>query len=76
LYLIRPGFEQNDYGSKKNKHIRNYKLYQEFYKITDQLDCEMLKVRGHMVSNQKDYIDRLFTIVDRASRKALRENNR
>ena len=72
----RDRFEQNDYRSKKNKHLNNYELYQEFYRMTDQLDCELVKVRGHQVSNQKDDIDRLFTLVDRASRNALREDNR
>jgi len=72
----RDRFEQNDYRSKKNKRLNNYELYQEFYRMTDQLDCELVKVRGHQVSNQKDDIDRLFTLVDRASRNALRENNR
>ena len=60
---------------KKNRRIRNYKLYQEFYRITDQLECELNKVHGHLVSSQKDDIDQLFTIVDRASRNALREDN-
>ena len=72
----RDRFEQNDYRSKKNKRLNNYELYQEFYRMTDQLDCEFVKVRGHQVSNQKDDIDRLFTLVDRASRKALRGDNR
>jgi ribonuclease HI len=72
----RDRFEQNDYRSKKNKRLNNYELYQEFYRMTDQLDCEFVKVRGHQVSNQKDDIDRLFTLVDRASRDALRGNNR
>ena len=40
--------------------------------MIDQLDCEFVKVRGHQVSNQKDDIDRFFTLVDRASRNALR----
>ena len=71
----RDRFEQNDYRSKKNKRLNNSELYQEFYRMTDQLDCELVKVRGHQVSNQKDDIDRLFTLVDRASRKALREDN-
>ena len=72
----RDRFEQNDYHSKKNKRLNNYELYQEFYRMTDQLDCEFVKVRGHQVSNQKDDIDRLFTLVDRASRNALRGDNR
>ncbi len=71
----RERFEQNDYRSNKNKRLSNYELYQEFYRMTDQLDCELVKVRGHQVSNQKDDIDRLFTLVDRASRNALREDN-
>jgi len=72
----RDRFEQNDYRSKKNKRLNNYELYQEFYRMTDQLDCEFVKVRGHKVSNQKDDIGRLFTLVDRASRNALRGDNR
>ncbi|MBU0464364.1 MAG: ribonuclease H [Proteobacteria bacterium] len=75
LQRRRDRFEKNDYQSKKNKRIKNYKLYQEFYRIIDQLDCEFVKVRGHKVSNQKDGIDRLFTLVDKASRNALRADN-
>ncbi|MBW2654888.1 MAG: ribonuclease H [Deltaproteobacteria bacterium] len=71
----RDRFEQNDYRTKKNNRIKNYKLYQKFYKKVDQLDCEFVKVRGHKVSTQKDKMDRLFTLVDRASRNALRRDN-
>jgi ribonuclease HI len=71
----RASLEQNDYRSKNNKRLNNYDLYQEFYRIIDHLDCELVKVRGHQVSNQKGDIDRLFTLVDRASRNALREDN-
>ncbi len=72
----RDRLEQNDYRSKNNKRLNNYELYQDFYRMTDLLDCELVKVRGHQVSNQKDDIDRLFTLVDRASRDALRRDNR
>ena len=72
----RERFEQSNYRSKKNRLLNNYELYQEFYRMTNQLNCEFVKVRGHQVSNQKDDIDRLFTLVDRASRNALRENDR
>jgi len=68
----RDRFEQNDYRSKKNRRFRNYELYRGFYRMIDQLDCEFVKVRGHQVSNRKDAMDRLFALVDRASRKALR----
>ena len=70
----RDRFEQNSYYSKKGKRLNNYKLYQEFYKIIDQLDCQFVKVRGHKVSHQKNDIDNLFALVDRASRNALRSD--
>ena len=72
----RERFEQNDYRSKKNKRINNYKIYQEFFRMMDQLDCEFVKVRGHQAAHGKDELDKLFTLVDRASRNALRADNR
>lgn len=72
----RERFEQNDYRSRKNKRLNHYELYQEFYRMTDQLDCAFFKVSGHKGSSQKDEIDQLFTLVDRASRNALRGDNR
>ena len=72
----REQFEKNSYRSKKGRLLNNYELYQEFYRTTDQLNCKFVKVHGHQVSKQKDDIDRLFTLVDRASRNALRGDNR
>ena len=72
----RERLEQNDYRSKKNKRLSNYELYQELYRTIDHLDCELVKVRGHQLSNQKGDISKLFTLVDRAARKALREDDR
>ena len=72
----RDRFEQNDYRSKKNKRLNHYELYQTFFRMVDQLDCEFVKVRGHQALKQKDDIDKLFTLVDKASRNALRKDNR
>jgi ribonuclease HI len=69
----RGRLEQKDYYSNKHTRLNNYQLYQEFYRMTDELDCELVKVRGHQVSKQKTDIDQLFTLVDRASRQALRD---
>ncbi|MFK5927629.1 MAG: ribonuclease H [Desulfuromusa sp.] len=69
----RSRLERNNYLSNKNVLLNNYELYQEFYRRIDQLDCQLIKVRGHQPSNQKDAIDQLFTLVDKASRKALKE---
>ncbi|MEQ9405603.1 MAG: RNase H family protein [Cyclobacteriaceae bacterium] len=68
--------EQNDYRSAKNKLLNNHELYREFYERMDQLEYELIKVKGHLPLGQKDDIDRLFMHVDRASRKALKEGNK
>ena len=69
----RNHLEQSNYSSKNNRRLKNHELYRGFYQIIDQLDCEFIKVKGHQPSTQKDAIDRLFTRVDRASRKAMKE---
>ena len=70
----RKRFEQNNYHSKTGKLHKNYRLYQEFYRITEDLNCEWVKVKGHKVASQKNDIDRVFTLVDKAARNALRNN--
>ena len=65
---------QADYRSNKNRLLSNHELYRIFYRITEHLTFELVKVRGHLVSNEKNNIDRIFAIVDRAARKALRED--
>ena len=68
----RARLEQNGYRSRNKKRLANYLLYQEFYRFSDSLDCQWLKVCGHQLSEQKNDIARLFTLVDRAARQALR----
>lgn len=70
----RERFEKNGYLTKKNVLIGNAVLYQAFYKMMDMVECSLVKVKGHKLSRDKDEIDRLFTLVDRASRDALRKN--
>ena len=70
----RNRLERNNYFSGKNKRLNNYELYQEFFRLTSELNCRFVKVVGHQASAKKDKIDRLFSLVDRASRRALREN--
>jgi ribonuclease HI len=72
----REQMERKTYRSSKNTLLKNYELYQEFYRLIDLIDCDLVKLSGHQPSRQKDDIDRLFTIVDRASRRALREDCR
>ena len=71
----RARLEQNNYFSSKNKRLNNYELYQDFYRLTDKLNCKFIKVIGHQASRKKDEVDKLFGLVDQASRRALRNNS-
>lgn len=70
----RERLEKNNYLSAKNRPLKNSDLYIEFYKMTDSVNCDFVKVKGHKVSCKKDKIDDFFTLVDRESRKALRKS--
>jgi len=73
LKARRKQLEINDYLSKKNKPIKNSALYKEFFYLSEQLDCEFKKVKGHKPSRLKNEAERFFTLVDKASRRALRK---
>ncbi len=63
---------KNSYTSRSGKLIRNHKLYSDFFAATEQLDIQFRLINGHKPSQTKNQIDQIFSIVDRASRKALR----
>ncbi|MBF0263797.1 MAG: ribonuclease H [Gammaproteobacteria bacterium] len=67
--------EDHNYLSKKGKLIKNHLLYQEFYAITQNLECEIIKIKGHKPSKQKNKIDQIFNLVDKRARVALRSDN-
>jgi len=69
----RDRLEQSNYLSSKNKRLNNSELYQDFYQLTDGLTYELVKVIGHQASSKKGKVDKLFGLVDQASRQALRE---
>ncbi len=76
LMQRRQGLETKNYYSGKNKRISNHDLYREFFSITDILSIKLFKVQGHQPTRHKDEIHRLFTLVDRASRNALRKEKK
>ncbi|MDA7511125.1 ribonuclease H [Verrucomicrobia bacterium] len=64
--------EEQDYVSKSGKPLNHRELYKELYKISDQIDLEIRKVKGHAPGPQRDQIQEIFALVDKASRSALR----
>lgn len=65
-------FENNGYLTKSNKLISNHQLYKQFYQTINGLNCEFIKIKGHKKTSEKDALDNVFTLVDKASRNALR----
>jgi len=76
LLQRRKRLEQNNYHSKGNRPLNNAELYRNFFRMTDSFHCEFIKVKGHKKTNQKDAVERIFTLVDRASRNVLRKEIR
>ncbi|WP_158771065.1 ribonuclease HI [Paraglaciecola sp. L1A13] len=65
--------EDTDFFTNSNKRLNNYQLYKAFYRFTAGRTCTFVKVIGHQTSSKKDQIDKCFTLVDKASRRAMRE---
>jgi len=68
----RDRLEASNYIAKNNRQLTNADLYQQFYQYMDQLECTITKVKGHKSAAQRNDNDRLFAMVDKAARKALR----
>ncbi len=70
----RHRLEENNYFSKKGKRLKQADLYQKFYHLIDQVSCEFIKLQGHQASHQKREIDQVFSLVDKAARLAIRQD--
>jgi len=76
LSARRGGLEQRNYCASNGKQLNNAELYQQFFRVIDQLDCQIIKVNGHNPQHVKTPVDRVFALVDRTSRSTLRAFNR
>ena len=68
----RKKLEEHEYYAKNGKRLNNHELYRQFYNFTDKVDITFSQVKGHAPSSSKSNADRIFSLVDRASRIALR----
>ncbi|PUA29479.1 MAG: ribonuclease H [Cellvibrio sp. 79] len=71
----RSGLEQREYCAHNKKRLNNAEFYQQFFNMIDQLECHIIKVDGHKPGHLKNDVDRIFALVDKASRLALRKFN-
>ncbi|MGM0788357.1 MAG: RNase H family protein [Thermodesulfobacteriota bacterium] len=72
LLKRRAVLEQNSYCTKSGKPHGLAGLYRDFFAWTDSISLRIIKVSGHRPANMKNKTDRIFSLVDKASRTALR----
>ncbi len=70
----REKLELANYQTSKNKLHANHEIYKEFFLLVEKINLEFIKVQGHLPKHNKNEIDLLFSLVDKASRKALKNN--
>ncbi|PHR54006.1 MAG: ribonuclease H [Arcobacter sp.] len=70
----REKLEKSNYHTKTGKPIKHNLLYKKFFLLIDKYPCKFIKVKGHKKSHLKDPTDKLFTLVDKGSRDALRKH--
>ncbi|MGJ8641324.1 MAG: ribonuclease HI [Opitutaceae bacterium] len=68
----RARLEATDYHSKNGQPLRNAQLYKAYFEVADRLNFKLIKMKGHQSASKRNQIDHLFSLVDKASRKALR----
>ena len=71
----RMRLEQRDYVASNGKRLNNVELYQQFFNAIDQCNYQIIKIDGHSPQHAKNDLDKLFALVDKAARSALREFN-
>jgi ribonuclease HI len=73
LLKRKPGLMGRDFLSRKtNLPLRNAPLYQKFYAFHDELVFNIIQVDGHSRTSVRNTAHRIFSIVDREARKALK----
>jgi ribonuclease HI len=73
LLKRKSGLIASDFNSTStNLPLRNASLYRSFYALHEELGFTVIKVEGHVRTRDHDTTHRIFSVVDREARKALR----
>ena len=73
LLKRKSGLQGRDFLSRKtNLPLRNAPLYRQFYAFHDKLAFKIIQVDGHSKASVRNTAHRIFSIVDREARKALK----
>ncbi len=69
----RESLEKKHFLNNRGEPLHNHLLYQQFFALTSRVECELIKVKGHQRSSHRHGVEDIFSLVDKASRKELRE---
>ena len=70
----RQRLEQNKFMTKRGSRLNGADDYQQLFALIDKFEIRFCKVRGHSPQQAKSHTDKLFSLVDRAARRTLREH--
>jgi ribonuclease HI len=68
----RKRLEQKEFQNSSGNALKHAEIYQEFFQLADELNFEVIKVKGHSRKNEKTKLEIIFSLLDRATRKELR----
>jgi ribonuclease HI len=69
----RKRLEKNVFRNASGKLLKHNVIYREFYQMADDLNFDVIKVKGHCRSAEKSGPERIFSLLDRSTRKELRK---
>ncbi len=69
----RRSLEEKHFCSRLGRPLNNADLYREFFEQLDNYQLEFCKRCGHLPAAQRTLPDQIFRLVDKAARRALRD---
>jgi len=69
----REKLEANNFLNKNGCELANTRLYREFFAFVDSMNCSFMKIKGHSAMRNKNTIAKCFAMVDKLSRKKMRD---
>ena len=73
----RKRLESTEFISKKSqRELNNAALYRQFYGFHDEIQFQVIKVRGHLRKSDHNTAQRIFSMVDQGARKALLQSKK
>lgn len=62
----------SNFSNSKSETLRNAQLYDKFYRLQEKIKFDIYKIKGHSPKSKKDNLQIIFTVIDRRTRKELR----